>query len=162
MIKVKVNISNEQKAVKVPSGLKMLVRRACIATLVAESFPDSAEVNVTFVDDDEIARLNAQFRKLDQPTDVLSFPLGENGQYDVNPETGAKLLGDVVISLPRAVEQAKKYGHTMQREVAYLTVHSVLHILGYDHEAGPDRVVMREHEETVLQSLGLTRSSDLE
>ncbi len=157
MIKVKVNIANAQKAVKIPSGLKLLVRRCCIATLVAEGFPNAAELNVTFVDDAEIRRLNAQFRQIDQSTDVLSFPLGENGKYDENPETGAKLLGDVVISLEHAQAQAKLYGHPFQREVAYLTVHSVLHILGYDHEDNLERVEMREHEETVLRSLGLAR-----
>ena len=157
MIKVKVNIANAQKAVKIPSGLKLLVRRCCIATLVAEGFPNAAELNVTFVDDAEIRRLNAQFRQIDQSTDVLSFPLGENGKYDENPETGAKLLGDVVISLEHAQTQAKLYGHPFQREVAYLTVHSVLHILGYDHEDNLERVEMREHEETVLRSLGLAR-----
>ena len=120
----------------------------------------NAEIDVTFVDDAEIRRLNKQFRDIDQPTDVLSFPLGENGEYDRNPETGAAMLGDVVISLERAEKQAKDYGHSFQREVAYLTAHSVLHLLGYDHvDGGIDAVHMREKEETVMNQLGLPRSA---
>ena len=89
----------------------------------------------------------------------MSFPLGENGVYDVNPETGAQLLGDIVISIEHAVKQAKVYGHSLDREIAFLTVHSMLHLLGYDHEAGGLELVhMREREEAVLTQLGLVRS----
>ena len=83
-------------------------------------------------------------------TDVLSFPLGENGQYDTNPETGAKMLGEIMICVSRAQEQAEQYGHSFRREIAYLTAHSMLHLLGYDHEVGGlEAVRMREKEETV-------------
>ena len=153
----KVYITNKQKAVKVPSGLRILIRRACHAVLEYEHFEGSAEISVTFVDDEEIARLNEQYRN--KPTDVLSFPLGENGKYDINQETGAAMLGDIVISMQRAMEQASLYGHSLQREVAYLTVHSMFHLLGYDHEAGGlEAVRMREKEEATLIQLGLPRT----
>ena len=155
----KVYITNKQKAVKVPSGLRILIRRACHAVLEYEHFEGSAEISVTFVDDEEIARLNEQYRNKPQPTDVLSFPLGENGKYDINQETGAAMLGDIVISMQRAMEQASLYGHSLQREVAYLTVHSMFHLLGYDHEAGGlEAVRMREKEEATLIQLGLPRT----
>lgn len=155
----KVYITNKQNTVKVPSGLRILIRRSCHAVLEFEKFEESAEISVTFVDNAQIAELNAQYRSKPQPTDVLSFPLGENGVYDRNPETGAVLLGDIVISLERAMEQAALYGHSLQREVAFLTVHSMFHLLGYDHEAGGlEAVRMREKEEAALIQLGLPRT----
>ena len=155
----KVYITNKQNVVKVPSGLRILIRRSCHAVLEFEKFEESAEISVTFVDNEQIAELNAQYRNKPQPTDVLSFPLGENNVYDRNPETGAVLLGDSVISLERAVEQAKLYGHSLQREVAFLTVHSMFHLLGYDHEGGGlEAVRMREKEEAALIQLGLPRT----
>lgn len=155
----KVYISNRQKAVKIPSGLRILIRRSCNAVLELESFPSPAEVSVSFVDNAEITKLNQQYRGIDAPTDVLSFPLCEDGKYDKNEETGAMLLGDIVISMEKAMEQANIYGHTLQREVAYLTVHSMYHLLGYDHEAGGiEAVHMREKEENALIKLGLPRT----
>lgn len=155
----KVYITNRQKAVKIPSGLRILIRRSCNAVLELEGFPGPAEVSVTFVDNEEIAKLNQQYRKKDVPTDVLSFPLGQDGKYDKNQETGAAMLGDIVISMEKAVEQSSLYGHTLQREVAYLTVHSMFHLLGYDHEAGGlEAVHMREKEENALIKLGLPRT----
>lgn len=157
--KIKVIISNNQKEVKIPTGVRMLVRRCCHAVLVQENFEGSAEISVTFVNDAQIQELNKQHRNIDKATDVLSFPLGENGEYDVNLETGAKVLGDIVISMERAVAQAEEYGHQLQREVAFLTVHSMLHLLGYDHvNGGLAAVHMREKEEAVLTQLGLKRN----
>ena len=93
------------------------------------------------------------------PTDVLSFPLGVDGKYDIDENNGCKMLGDIVISMERALEQANLYGHSLQREVAFLTVHSMLHLLGYDpRERRPGAVRMREREEAVLQQLGLPRT----
>lgn len=155
----KVYITNKQVTVKVPSGLRILIRRSCNAVLKYEQFEGSAEVSVSFVDNEEIAQLNGQYREKPTPTDVLSFPLGENGVYDKNPETGAFVLGDVVISLEKAMEQAEMYGHSLQREVAFLTVHSMFHLLGYDHESGGlEAVKMREKEEAALIQLGLPRT----
>ena len=161
MEKIRVIITNSQKEVKIPTGMRMLVRRCCNAVLRMEKFPYSAEISVTFVDNHEIRKLNAEYRNKDIETDVLSFPMGENGVYDENHATGAKILGDVVISIPKALEQAQLYGHSFEREVGYLTVHSVLHLLGYDHEnGGLERVRMREKEEYVMDELGLPSSGD--
>ena len=160
MDKLKVMISNKQKRAKIPTGMRLLIRRCCNAVLTMEQFEGSAEVSVSFVDDQEIRSLNKIYRNKDSATDVLSFPLGENGVYDVNFETGAYMLGDIVISVERAVEQAKLYGHSLQREIAFLTVHSMLHLLGYDHEQGGiEAVRMREKEEMVLAEMGLKRDS---
>ncbi len=157
---VKVMISNEQKKVKIPTGIRLLIRRCCHAVLELEKFDGSAEVSVTFVDNERIHELNKQYRNIDRETDVLSFPLGENGVYDTNLDTGAKMLGDIVISIEKAVEQAELYNHPLQREIGFLTVHSMLHLLGYDHEAGGlEEVHMREKEETVLTQIGWKRDN---
>lgn len=158
MARVKVRIQNEQKAVRIPFGMRSLIRRCCLAVLETEGFAEPAEVAVTFVDNEEIARLNGEFRQKPMPTDVLSFPMGEDGIYDTNPETGLLLLGDIVISAPKAFEQAGLYGHSVRREIGFLTVHSMLHLLGYDHELGPEETArMRAKEEAVLSALGVTR-----
>ena len=160
MDKLKVYIENRQKVVKIPSGLRLVIRRCCNATLVHEAFEGSAEVNVTFVDDEQIKVLNFQYRKKDMATDVLSFPMGENGKFDKNLDNDAYVLGDIVISLEKAADQAEKYGHSLQREVGFLTVHSMLHILGYDHEAGGlEALKMHEKEEIILGALGLKQGS---
>lgn len=158
MDKVKVQITNRQKDVKIPSGIRLLIRRCCNAVLRSENFQGSAEVSVSFLNNAQIRELNRDHRGKDIETDVLSFPMGENGVYDVNMETGAHILGDIVISVEKAVSQAELYGHTLQREVGFLTVHSMLHLLGYDHEdGGLAAAMMREKEEEVLEELGLTR-----
>lgn len=158
--KVNVIISRDGNVV-IPSGARPLVRRCCEAVLAEESFADPAEISVTFVDDDRIHELNKEFRNIDRSTDVLSFPLGENGIYDTNYDTGAKMLGDVVISIPHAVAQAEEYGHSLQREIGFLTVHSMLHLLGYDHvNGGEEEALMREKEEKVLTKLGLKRDTE--
>lgn len=160
MPKLKVYIKNSQKQVKIPVGMRLLVRKCCAAVLSKEGFSTDAEVSVSFVDNAEIRRLNRIYRDKDRSTDVLSFPLGVNGIYDVNRETGARLLGDVVISMETAVKQAKTYGHSLEREVGFLTVHSMLHLLGYDHETSPlDAANMREKEEAILSQLGISRDS---
>ncbi len=157
--KIKVIITNEQKEVKIPTGVRLLVRRCCNAVLTFENFDEPVEISVTFVDDERIHELNKQYRDVDKSTDVLSFPLGENGEYDKNLETGACILGDIVISVPTAVCQAEAYGHSLQREIGFLTVHSMLHLLGYDHvDGGIEAVHMREKEEHVLTELGLKRN----
>lgn len=159
-MKLKVYIRNNQRKIKLPSGLRLLVRKCCLAVLSYEKFKDDAEVSVSFVDNEEIRKLNKAYRGLDKSTDVLSFPLGENGVYDTNCETGAKLLGDVVISMETAVRQAYIYGHSLDREVGFLTVHSMLHLLGYDHETSPlDSAIMREKEEEILTELGIAKDT---
>ncbi len=157
--RIKVIITNNQKTVRVPTGVRMLIRRCCNAVLIGEDFKGSAEISVTIVDNADIHELNLKHRNIDRPTDVLSFPLGVDGVYDINNDTGAQMLGDIVISIEKAMEQAELYGHSLDREIAFLTVHSMLHLLGYDHEPGGLELVrMREREEAVLTQLGLVRS----
>ena len=157
--KIKVIITNKQKTVKIPTGIRMLVRRCCNAVLKLENFEGPAEISVTFTDNAGIRELNKQYRDKDIDTDVLSFPMGENGVYDIDMETDAKILGDVVISMEKARDQAERFGHSFQREVGYLTAHSVLHLLGYDHVDNLERVRMREKEELIMEQLGLPASS---
>ncbi len=158
--RIKVIITDDQNTLKLPRGIRMLIRRCCNAVLLNEEFKGSAEISVTIVDDEMIHELNLKHRGIDKATDVLSFPLGINGEYDINNDTGAQMLGDIVISIEHAVKQAELYGHSINREVAFLTVHSMLHLLGYDHvNGGLERVRMREKEEEVLTKLGLHRTS---
>lgn len=157
--KLKVCIKNNQNNVKIPSGIRLLVRRCCHAVLISEGFTQNAEVSVSFVSNQEIRRLNKAYRDKDSVTDVLSFPLtGEDGTLEISSESGYALLGDVVISIETAVKQANIYGHSLTREIGFLTVHSMLHLLGYDHETSPlDERIMREKEEAVLEKLGISR-----
>lgn len=156
--KIRVDIENRQKAVKIPTGLRMLIRRCCHAVLDLEGIEGSAQVDVTLVDNKLIHEINLEQRGIDAPTDVLSFPLGENREFEINPETGEKLIGNIVLSLEQAQKQAEDYGHSFNREVGYLTVHSMFHLLGYDHvNGGLEAVHMREKEETVMDQIGLSR-----
>jgi len=160
MDKLKVSITNMQREIKIPTGVRLLVRKCCHAVLHMEEMSGSYEVSVSFVDNEQIRQLNEEYRGKDTATDVLSFPLGENGKFDISKESGAFMLGDIAISVPKVYEQAQQFGHTIQREFAYLTVHAVLHLLGYDHERGGlETVRMREKEEAVLARLGLQRDS---
>lgn len=161
MSKLKVYVKNNQNAVKIPVGIRLLIRRCCQAVLTTEKFEKDAEISVSFVTNKEIRRLNKAYRNKDAETDVLSFPLtNDDGTQEVNSETGFVLLGDVVISLETAVKQAEMYGHSLEREVGFLTVHSILHLLGYDHETSPlDERIMREKEENVLEKLGISRDA---
>lgn len=153
---LEINFSNKQRKTKLPSGAKELVKKACLAALEVECFVDSAEINVTFVSDRKIKQLNNLFRGINLSTDVLSFPLGENGEYEINPENDCYMLGDVIISVEHAISQANQFGHSVDREIAYLTVHSVFHLLGYDHvDEGEQKRVMRSKEEMALKILGL-------
>lgn len=157
MPKVKVTIQNQQRAVKLPNGMRGLIRRSCAEVLKNQRFENDAEVIVTLVDDHRIHELNAEFRNVDRATDVLSFPLGENGVYDLDPETNAFQLGDIVISVEHALAQSVEYGHSFDREISYLTVHSMLHLLGFDHVNGDEERLMRNTEKKIMASLGIQR-----
>ena len=111
------------------------------------------EVSVSFVDNEEIRELNREYRNVDSPTDVLSFPMEEDSLGLFTP-----LLGDIVISLERALEQSKEYGHSFEREIAYLTAHSMFHLLGYDHMTNEDKKVMREKEKSVMKTLKIFKN----
>lgn len=148
------------------SGVRDLITRCAREALLHEGVNFPAQVDVTIVDDDTIRAINAEHRDKDAVTDVLSFPLYEfyNGDLredlegEAHPETGRILLGDMILNYKRACEQAQDFGHSPARECGFLTVHSIMHLLGYDHERGAsDQALMREHEEAVLQELRLTR-----
>ncbi len=155
---LKIDFENEQEAVTVTYRLKMLVRAAVEATLDYEQYQNPVEVSVTFTDNEKIRALNKKFRGIDRSTDVLSFPLfdytGEQDEPPVDELMG--MLGDIVISLEQAKLQAEKYGHGFEREAAFLCVHSMLHLLGYDHETGEeDEADMRRRQSAILANMGL-------
>lgn len=148
---------NDQTIFEITYKQKILIRRAIEATLDYESFNNNAEISITFTDNDGIQRLNRDFRGLDRPTDVLSFPLTDYEAIDTPlADELCGSLGDVVLSLERAREQAEEYGHSLDREIAFLTVHSMLHLLGYDHETGEeDELDMRRRQSEILKNIGL-------
>ena len=150
--------------VDVPQNVEEQFRQVITAALEAEGVDVPCEVNVLFTDDAGIHQINLDMREVNSPTDVLSFPMfdlqpGEHpSEEDADPATGLVPLGDMCISLERAEAQAAEFGHSVQRELCYLTVHSVLHLLGYDHlDEGPMKAQMREREEAILGALGIGR-----
>ena len=141
-----------------------LIRKVIRTALAAEGVDFPCEVDVSVTSDEGIRQINWDMRKVDRPTDVLSFPAfqlapGElPGEEDADPATELVPLGDMVISLERVNAQAKEYGHSSRRELAYLVVHSVLHLLGYDHlDEGPEKARMREREDAIMAELGIER-----
>ena len=139
-------------------ALKQQIAKCITAALAHQGVNTPCEINVLVTDDEGIRAINKAYRQIDKATDVLSFPLGVDGKYDISKETGCALLGDVVISLETAMRQADLYGHSLEREIGFLTVHSMLHLLGYDHETSPlEARKMREKEEQVLGELGISR-----
>ena len=151
---IRIYFENMQDKFKVTYSLKSLVRKAVKATLKYEKVKNNTEVSVTFTDDESIRVLNCQYRSIDRSTDVLSFPLEDN----INGMSPNELLmlGDIVISLERARAQADEFGHSFERETAFLCVHSMLHLLGYDHETGEeDELDMRRRQREIMESIGL-------
>ncbi len=149
--KLRIYFKNEQSDERVTLRLRALVRRAVLATLSYERIDGPCEVSVTFTDPEGIHDLNRRFRGVDAPTDVLSFPLLEEG---ITPM--GRMLGDIVLSLARCREQAEEFGHGFDRECAFLTVHSTLHLLGYDHETGEgDEQDMRARQTAIVAEMGL-------
>lgn len=158
-MKLKVYFENEQELIPLTYKTKMLVRNAIEETLDYEQYGNVCEVSVSFTDNAGIWELNKKFRGIDRPTDVLSFPLfdydGESEEPPVDELMG--MLGDIVLSLEQARVQAEEYGHSFEREVAFLTVHSMLHLLGYDHETGEeDEADMRRRQTEILNGMGLS------
>ena len=150
--------------VEAPDTVEPLLRRVISAALEAEGLDLPCEINVLLTDDEGIHQVNLDMRGVDRPTDVLSFPMfdlspGEKpGEEHEDPDTGLVPLGDMCISLERAAAQAEEYGHSVERELSYLAVHSVLHLLGYDHmDEGPMKAQMRRREEHILEGLGIRR-----
>lgn len=153
---LRIYFSNEQEKIKVTYAVKILIRSAITQTLALENFDRNTQVSVTFVDNEGIHEINRKFRNIDRPTDVLSFPLlGDDDLPD--DKLFSVPLGDIVLSLERAKEQAIEFGHSFEREVAFLTAHSVLHLLGYDHETGEeDEKIMRQKQNEIMEALGLS------
>lgn len=164
-----IEFSNNQKAFEFKDEFKNLINSAVAAALKYEGFNYNYEISVVITDNAGIRRMNHQFRNIDRETDVLSFPMIEFSKNDlnnqiyeisddeINPETGNVVLGDIVISIEKASEQAREYGHSFDREIAFLTVHSTLHLLGYDHMRIEDEQIMRKKEEMILSSINLSR-----
>ena len=143
---------------KISYKLKMLIRAAAIATLAYEGYGQKCEISVTFTDNEGIRAVNREYRGLDKATDVLSFPLTDfEGGEEPPMDEPTVSLGDIIISLERADEQAREFGHSFEREVAFLCVHSMLHLLGYDHELGDaEDADMRRRQREILETMGLS------
>lgn len=148
-------INNEQEHYDLEPYEDLLIKAFSIAAAI-EDLPEDFEVSISFVDDRRIHELNLEYRGVDAPTDVLSFP--QNGEDDlILPEGFPLVLGDIIISLERALEQARDFDHSLEREVIYLSIHGFFHLVGYDHETEAEQQVMRELEERVLGELDLGR-----
>lgn len=153
-------LSNEQEKLEPPQDIENLIEICTAAALEEEGIDDTAEVSVTLVDNEGIRRLNKEHRDIDRETDVLSFPLGDDDGYEIDPDNDAIMLGDIVISLEKAAQQAQEYGHSYRREVAFLITHSLFHLLGYDHvNSEEEEKEMFGKQEKVLEKLGITRDA---
>lgn len=162
---------NFEEEVTVPFDFEYesLAREVISFTLDHENFPYESEVNLTLTDNDGIHEINKMYRQIDHPTDVLSFPMlsyeaaGDfsklEDDYDdnFNPDTGEIMLGDIVISVDKVLEQAESYGHTPRREYAFLIVHSMLHLFGYDHMTPEEAVQMEAKQRQILEEMNITR-----
>ncbi len=156
-MKIYVYFSDEQDKVKLDFDVEELIKNCTEQALIEEEISDDAEISVTFVDNEGIRELNKMHRDIDRETDVLSFPAFLDEGFEVDPENDAVVLGDIVISLEKALRQSEEYGHSMKRETAFLIAHSLFHLLGYDHMTEDEEKEMFEKQEKVLQKLGVTR-----
>lgn len=154
---------NEQNKFEITQEYIDIIKKCIEASLKAENVSYDCEISLTITDNENIAEINKEMRNIDSPTDVLSFPMLDAKDGCINPQdedfsNGFLLLGDIVISFERAKEQAEEFGHSLEREIGFLTVHSMLHLLGYDHELSDnDEKVMFEKQENILNSINLTR-----
>lgn len=139
---------NRQDLIKIDEEIENIVEKSIEAALKEIEFTDDYEVSVSFVDDEEIHELNRDYRGVDRTTDVLSFPMDDEF---------TNMLGDIVININKVIEQAKEYGHSEKREISYLTVHSTLHLMGFDHEEEEDKKEMRAVEDRVMEKLEISR-----
>lgn len=155
-MKIYIDLSDEQDKLSPPENAEKLIEDCAKTALEEENITDDAELSVTFTDNENIKKLNSEFRGIDRETDVLSFPLGD-GEFECDPDNGAILLGDIVISLERAAAQAEEYGHSFRREVAFLITHSLFHLLGYDHMNEDEEREMFSKQEKVLEKIGIVR-----
>ncbi|ART77325.1 rRNA maturation RNase YbeY [Sutcliffiella horikoshii] len=137
------------------------IKNLLIFAVEKESVKAGAELSVTFVDNDRIQEINREYRDKDRPTDVISFAMEELGEGEIEihyDEEAPRMLGDIIISIPKAEEQAEEYGHSVKRELGFLALHGLLHLLGYDHENETDEKIMFDKQKEILDAYGLTRS----
>ncbi|KNF09345.1 endoribonuclease YbeY [Gottschalkia purinilytica] len=156
-------INNEQDKVNMPENMIDILKDVVCECLTLENKDTNYEVSITFVDNDRIRELNRDYRNIDKPTDVLSFPMyddiSEEEMFDVCDEINSELLlGDIVISLETALVQSEEFGHSLDREIAYLTAHSMFHLLGYDHMEETEKLKMREKEKEIMKRLKIFRN----
>lgn len=163
------NVENESRLTLAGVDTRAVAERVIEAALDYEGCPYEVEINLLLTDNEEIRRINREYRQIDRATDVLSFPMLEYeepsdfsaAESDVtgcfNPETGELVLGDIIISMEKVVEQARKYGHSEEREYAFLITHSMLHLFGYDHEVPQEAKVMEDKQNVILNSLNILR-----
>lgn len=154
-----------------PFSAEEIAKQVISEALSFEGFPFEAEISLTLTGLEEIAKINREFRSVDAPTDVLSFPMidypapGDFSQLEerediFHPQTGEALLGDIVICVPKVAEQASAYGHSQKREYAFLIAHSMLHLMGYDHMDETEAAEMERRQEAILKRLSITRSKE--
>ena len=156
------DIVNEQDKIEITADIEAIIKNVIAKTLELEDFTEDCYVAVTVMDNENIRLINSEQRAIDSPTDVLSFPVLELEDGELIAGVGdyfedKLILGDIVLSAERAMEQSEQFGHSFEREVGYLVCHSVLHLLGYDHENEDEREVMRQKEEETLEKLSLKR-----
>lgn len=161
-MQIEAYIENEQNKIPFKNEYADLIETVIEATLKYENFLHDCFVGVSLTDNENIRKINSEQRGIDRETDVLSFPILEFENGELIENTGdvfedKLILGDIVLSLEKVLEQSGEYGHSFERELGYLVCHSVLHLLGYDHENDDERAVMRQKEEAVLKTLGLVR-----
>src|SRR5690554_3920437 len=144
---MEVLFDNRQDKIKIQKSTEDLLEKVIETSLKMENMSLDYEISVSFVTNDEIRELNSQFRNIDKETDVLSFPLEDEF------ETGIRILGDIVLSVEKAMDQAEEFGHTVERELAYLTAHSTLHLMGYDHMNDDEKSIMRQKEKAIMKAL---------
>lgn len=152
--------ANEQESFEISNEITKMIEQCVNEVLKAHSIQEETEISVLFTDNEGIKEINKEMREIDKETDVLSFPqyeFEELGVIEKQEGYPVILLGDIVLSLEKASEQAEEYGHSFEREVGYLCVHSMLHLLGYDHMNDEDKTIMRAKEEEILSKIGLTR-----
>lgn len=155
---MELNIINRQEIIEYNEKIKELLYKVVEKAFELEGLDKNQwEVSISFVDNNEIQLLNKTYRGIDKPTDVLSFPQYNNIDEIMEEDDSHRILGDIVISLEKAKEQSREYGHSFEREVAFLTSHSMLHLFGYDHDTDENTKKMRSKEEKVLEILGILR-----
>ena len=149
-----IQTSNRQEDFKIDDELTSDIEKSIRICLLQELNDDNYEISLSFVSEAEIRKLNSDYRDKDSVTDVLSFPLDDDFAIQTN------LLGDIIICCKRAIEQAKEYNHSIKREIVYLVVHSMFHLLGYDHIDESDRIIMRNKEKLALKEIGIYKDEE--